>query len=84
MRRSSYLSGMLIASDVRGALRVLSSSANARTVVLIGSPQLTKLYVTACALSNYDTHQVDGGAASLAGLTQAYRRLSKKEAAYGT
>jgi 2-keto-3-deoxy-galactonokinase len=50
---------------------------------LIGSPQLTQLYATACAFSNYDTHQVDGVAASLAGLTQVYRRLSKKDAAHG-
>jgi 2-keto-3-deoxy-galactonokinase len=61
----------------------LSSSATARTVFLIGSPQLTQLYATACAFSNYDTHQVDGVAASLAGLTQVYRRLSKQETAYG-
>jgi 2-dehydro-3-deoxygalactonokinase len=80
---SSYLSGMLVASDVHGALRVLSNSATARTVFLIGSPQLTQLYATACAFSNYDTHQVDGAAASLAGLTQVYRRLSKKETTYG-
>jgi 2-dehydro-3-deoxygalactonokinase len=80
---SSYLSGMLIASDVHGALRVLSSSATPRTVFLIGSPQLTQLYATACAFSNYDTHQVDGVAASLAGLTQVYHRLSKKDAAHG-
>lgn len=80
---SSYLSGMLIASDVHGALRMLSSSATPRTVFLVGSPQLTQLYATACAFSNYDTHQVDGAAASLAGLTQVYRRLSKKGPAYG-
>jgi 2-dehydro-3-deoxygalactonokinase len=80
---SSYLSGMLIASDVHGALRVLSSSATPSTVFLIGSLQLTQLYATACAYSNYDTHQVDGAAASLAGLAQVYRRLSKKDAAHG-
>ena len=80
---SSYLSGMLIASDVHGALRVLSSAGTPRTVFLIGSPQLTQLYASACALSNYDTHQVDGAAASLAGLTQVYRRLVKKDPAYG-
>jgi 2-dehydro-3-deoxygalactonokinase len=80
---SSYLSGMLIASDVHGALRMLSSSATPRTVFLVGSPQLTQLYATACVFSNYDTHQVDGAAASLAGLTQVYRRLSKKDPAYG-
>jgi 2-dehydro-3-deoxygalactonokinase len=76
---SSYLSGMLVASDVHGALRMLSGSADARTVVLIGSPQLTQLYAVACASNHYDTQEVDGVAAALAGLTQIYRRLSKKE-----
>ena len=80
---SSYLSGLLIASDVHGALRVLSSPATPRTVFVIGSAQLTQLYATACAFSNYDTHQVDGVAASLAGLTQVYRQLSKKDPAHG-
>jgi 2-dehydro-3-deoxygalactonokinase len=75
----SYLSGMLVASDVHGALRMLSGCADARTVVLIGSPQLTQLYAAACASNHYDTQEVDGVAAALAGLTQIYRRLSKKE-----
>ncbi len=74
---SAYLSGLLIGSDVTGALRVLSSGGfEPRTVVLIGAPQLTELYATACAAVGLHTRELDGVEAALAGLTQIYRRLS--------
>lgn len=73
---AAYLSGLLIASDVHGALRILSSTFVPSTVVLVGAPQLTQLYASACAAMGVDTQQVDGTTASLAGLTQIYRRLS--------
>jgi 2-dehydro-3-deoxygalactonokinase len=73
---AAYLSGLLIASDVHGALRAVSSAFAPGTVVLIGAPQLTQLYASACATLGLHTNQVDGGTASLAGLTQVYRRLS--------
>jgi 2-dehydro-3-deoxygalactonokinase len=73
---AAYLSGLLIASDVHGALRALSSAFAPSTVVLIGAPQLTQLYASACATLGLHTNQVDGATASLAGLTQVYRRLS--------
>ncbi len=73
---SAYLSGLLIGSDVHGALRVLSSAFAPRNVVLVGAPQLTQLYASACAAIGLDTRQLDGATASLAGLTQVYSRLS--------
>jgi 2-dehydro-3-deoxygalactonokinase len=73
---AAYLSGLLIASDVHGALRTLSSTFVPSTVVLVGAPELTQLYASACAPMGLDTKQVDGVTASLAGLTQIYRRLS--------
>lgn len=73
-----YLSGLLIGSDVHGALQELSGSAADRTVQLIGSQQLTQLYATAIALHGYATHGVDGAAASLAGLVHVQRRLSSQ------
>ena len=76
---AAYLSGMLVASDVHNALRALADSGTERTVFLIGSPQLTQRYATACALAHYEAREVDGGEASLAGLTQVYDRLSTKE-----
>lgn len=81
---SAYLSGLLIASDVQGALRVLSTPLGAPAVFLVGAPQLTQLYADACAFNNvHDAQQVDGVSASLAGLAQVYGRLSTKESAYG-
>jgi 2-dehydro-3-deoxygalactonokinase len=76
---AAYLSGMLIASDVHNALRTLSDFATERTVFLIGAPQLTERYASACTLANYDVWRVDGSEASLAGLTQVFERLSRKE-----
>jgi 2-dehydro-3-deoxygalactonokinase len=74
---SAYLSGLLIGSDVVGALQVLSASGFApRTVVLIGDPQLTRLYATACATFGLYAQEVDGAEAVLAGLLNIYHRLS--------
>jgi 2-dehydro-3-deoxygalactonokinase len=76
---ASYLSGMLIASDVHNAVRVLSDSTTARTVCLVGAPQLTQRYAIACARAHYDVCEVDGSEASLAGITEVFGRLSRKE-----
>ena len=73
---AAYLSGLLIASDVHGALRALSNTFVPSTVVLIGAPQLTSLYASACATLGLHTTQVDGATAALAGLTEIHRRLS--------
>ena len=79
---SAYLSGLLIASDVSGALRVLSNDLTTRTVVLIGSPQLTQLYANALSLHGYAALHVEGVAASLAGLSQVHRQ-SPDQVAHG-
>ena len=76
---AAYLSGMLICSDVHNALRALSDSTTPRTVCLIGAPQLTRRYATACARAHYEVCEIDGGDASLAGLTEVFGRLSSKE-----
>ena len=74
---AAYLSGLLIATDVQGALHTLRAlSSKPTTVVLIGAPQLTQLYASACATLGLQTTQIDGATASLAGLTQIHRRLS--------
>jgi 2-dehydro-3-deoxygalactonokinase len=74
---AGYLSGLLIASDVHGALRLLSSSTETRLVYVIGSSDLTQLYATALASHGYEALQVEGAAASRAGLAQVHRRLSQ-------
>ena len=73
---AAYLSGLLIASDVHGALRALSNTFAPSSVVLIGTPQLTKSYATACATLGLHTTQIDGATAALAGLTEIHHRLS--------
>ena len=73
---AAYLSGLLIASDVQGALRALAGTFAPSTVVLVGAAPLTQLYASACAALGLRSSQVDGATASLAGLTEVYRRLS--------
>lgn len=72
---AAYLSGLLVASDVHGALRVLSNSITARSVYLIGSSQLTQLYAAALGVQGYDASCVDGAAASLAGLAHVHQGI---------
>ena len=72
---AAYLSGLLISSDVLGALRALSGNFAPRSVVLVGALQLTQLYATACRALGIEAREVDGVTAALAGLTQIYRRL---------
>jgi 2-dehydro-3-deoxygalactonokinase len=74
---SAYLSGLLIASDVHGALQVLASSVETRLVYVIGSSNLAQLYAAALACHGYEAFQVEGVAASQAGLAQVHRWLSK-------
>ncbi len=73
---AAYLSGLLIASDIRGALPMLSEAAGVRSVHLIGSPHLTQLYATGLASQDYTASSLDGAAASLAGLVQVHRQLT--------
>ena len=76
---TGYLSGLLVASDVQGALSALTEALVAgRPVYLIGAPELTRLYADALGSHGRDTYVVDGGAASLAGLAQVHRRLSQQ------
>jgi 2-dehydro-3-deoxygalactonokinase len=73
----AYLSGLLIASDSYGALRLLSGSTTATPVTLIGSPELTQRYAGALALNGCETQQLDGSDAALAGLALIHRRLAE-------
>lgn len=72
---AAYLSGLLIAADVGGALRAFTVEEKNPSVMLVGAPQLTGLYVQALAARNIETEQLDGARASLAGLTAIYAHL---------
>ena len=70
---SAFLSGLLVASDIAGALETLGS---ATTVHLIGSPDLTRLYATGLARRQCPVTSTDGSAAALAGLTRIRIQLT--------
>jgi 2-dehydro-3-deoxygalactonokinase len=70
------LSGMLIASDVQGAVRLFGAPHVRTTVQLIGTPQLTDLYARALVSQDCDANIIDGSLASLNGLLQMHRLLS--------
>jgi len=67
---ASFLSGLLIANDVGGALQLFAGAISAGTVHLIGSPELMWLYSMALASHGCTPQSIDGSAASLAGLLQ--------------
>jgi 2-dehydro-3-deoxygalactonokinase len=70
---AAFLSGLLVASDIAGAIAALGATPS---VYLIGSPNLTRLYADGLDHHGLDpTHTIDGSAASLAGLAQIRRQL---------
>ncbi|MGA2779529.1 MAG: 2-dehydro-3-deoxygalactonokinase [Steroidobacteraceae bacterium] len=79
---SAYLSGLLLASDVHGALAALADVGATRTVTLIGAAELTSRYTAALACHGYDARCIDGAAASVAGLVQVHRHLAHTVDAY--
>ena len=78
----AFLSGLLIGSDVHGALGLLSDGKPA-PVHLIGSAQLTRLYALALGAQGCESIEVDGATASHAGLTHVHRCLSAEVALHG-
>jgi 2-keto-3-deoxy-galactonokinase len=75
-----FLSGLLIGQDAQRAHRlfadVLQSDA---PVIIIGTEQLIDLHTRAFASVQQPTRSVDGGSASLAGLTALHARSNRKE-----
>jgi 2-dehydro-3-deoxygalactonokinase len=73
----AYLSGLCIASDVLGALRLFSQSTPPEPVHVIGSSELSRLYAAALKHQHCEVHSLNGSGASLAGIAQVQRRLSR-------
>lgn len=69
---ASFLSGLLIASDIAGALE---SFGELPAVHLVGAPALTRLYADGLSHRQCKSSATDGSEASLAGLTQIYKQL---------
>jgi 2-dehydro-3-deoxygalactonokinase len=80
---AAFLSGLLIACDISGALQLLPPVVGA-TVCLIGAPPLTALYAIGLEKRNCDSQQVDGASASLAGLSFVHHRLQTGVSASAT
>jgi 2-dehydro-3-deoxygalactonokinase len=75
---ASFLSGLLIAADVSGALQVLGHSHREATVHLIGESQLTQLYAAALLHQSCGAQQLEGAATSLAGLTRVHQNIASQ------
>jgi 2-dehydro-3-deoxygalactonokinase len=74
----SFLSGLLIAADVSSALQLFDASQAKTSVHLIGEPQLTQLYAAALRHQSCDARQLDGAAASLAGLRRVHQYIASR------
>jgi 2-dehydro-3-deoxygalactonokinase len=79
---AGYLSGLLIASDISGALQLLAAAVSAQSVHLIGAPDLTQLYALGLARHHYTATRYEGAAASLAGLAHIHRQLTHRVMAH--
>jgi 2-dehydro-3-deoxygalactonokinase len=68
---ASYASGLLIGTDVRIGLQVPTGA----QVMVMGRPELTKLYVAALAEANREAVELDGEQCFLAGIQEIAKRI---------
>lgn len=73
----SYMSGLLIGSDVAGAAALFGAEA-AGKAWLVGAPELVHSYARALRASGLNAGVIDGGAASLAGLGEIHRLTQQR------
>ena len=74
---ASYLSGLLIASDVRGALEVFTD-VDTHVVPVIGSNELRDAYAHALASAGHDMRGIDGLSAARAGLVHLRQLVEQR------
>jgi 2-dehydro-3-deoxygalactonokinase len=72
---ASWTSGLLIGTDVGGALPLFDSHAPDKPVCIVGADPLGALYEQALAKHGRRSRRVAGGAAALAGLVAIHRAL---------
>jgi 2-dehydro-3-deoxygalactonokinase len=73
---TAFLSGLLIASDIAGALNIFAPSLAARSIHLIGAPQLAGLYAQGLARQDFEVSTTDGVLAAVAGLSNVRSQLT--------
>jgi 2-dehydro-3-deoxygalactonokinase len=71
----SYLAGLVMGCEIKSALVLYGAQQSA--IMLVGSPQLTKLYAAALDCFAATTQQTGGDAASLCGLIKLYQACQK-------
>lgn len=76
---ASWMSGLLIGTDVRGALPLFSQHDAHAAVYVVGAPELTEHYAQALTRCGRASIQVDGAKAALAGLGFVYREQERAE-----
>jgi len=76
---ASWMSGLLIGSDVAGALALFPDLPRAAPVYVIGTPQLTESYSRALARHGRKTVCIEGDKAALAGLTFVHLELERQK-----
>jgi 2-dehydro-3-deoxygalactonokinase len=75
----SWMSGLLIGTDVASALPLFAVHDARVPVYVIGAPQLTASYSLALARHGRAVVQIDGARAALAGLALIYREQARRE-----
>jgi 2-dehydro-3-deoxygalactonokinase len=76
---ASWMSGLLIGTDVRGALSMFPDAGSGAPVYVVGTPNLTESYAQALARSGHPAIQIDGARAALAGLAYVYREQERQK-----
>ena len=71
----SWVSGLLIGTDVAGALPLFANHDASAAVFVVGAPSLTELYAGALARRGRGSIRVDGSCAALRGLARVHRAL---------
>lgn len=75
----SWMSGLLIGTDVAGALPLFAGHDAGAPVYVIGAPQLTAYYSLAMERQGRTAIRVDGTRAALAGLALIYREQERRD-----
>ena len=70
---AAFTSGLLIGADLRAGL---ADSGQVREVVVMGRPELTRLYAAALAEAGRPAREVDGERAFLAGITSIVEQIA--------
>jgi 2-dehydro-3-deoxygalactonokinase len=76
---ASWMSGLLIGSDVGGALAIFQELPRSSSVFVIGAPQLAESYSRALARHGRKTICIEGEKAALAGLSYVHQELERQK-----